>query len=288
MLQNDTIMDRFLKLGPFLLSLPILIYPVFHFLNGPGVATIVPPWIPWRLFWTYFTGVTIMAAGVAILFFKKHAHLPAILLGIEIFLFVVLIHLFLIFHKPGDAWAERLVVEGFPGELNNCFKDLGLSGAVFIFAGTLSEAWRTSGRDNVLVLGRTILAICIIAFGVLHFVYPVFAPGIPPMFEYVGFLIPGHAFWVYSTAAALVCAGVSILINRQTRLAATLIGIMMLLFDLFVWGPRFVSHPGELAGNWLKDLGIVGGALILAGALPKAGYVEEAPSCESPRLVHVS
>jgi hypothetical protein len=93
---------------------------------------------------------------------------------------------------------------------NNCFKDLGLSGAVFIFAGTLSEAWRTFGHDNVLVLGRTILAICIIAFGVLHFVYLVFAPGIPPMFEYVGFLIPGHAFWVYSTAAALVCAGVSI------------------------------------------------------------------------------
>lgn len=93
---------------------------------------------------------------------------------------------------------------------------------------------------------------------------------------------------MYSTAAALVCAGVSILINWQTRLAATLIGIMMLVFDLLVWGPRFFSHPGELAGNWLKDLGVVGGALILAGALPKENHVEEAPSWESPRLAHLS
>jgi uncharacterized membrane protein len=261
-------LDKFLRLGRFLLTLPMLVFPVYHFIATAFVASLVPPWIPWHVFWTYFTGGTIFAAGVSILF-KKHARVPAILLGIEIFLFVVLIHVFLIFHKPGDAWAERLLVEGFPGELNNCFKDLGLSGAVFIFAGTQSEAWRTSGRDVVFALGRTIVAVCIIAFGVLHFLYPAFAPGIPPMFESIAFPIPGHLFWVYSSGAALLAAGVCIFINRQTRLAATLIGIMILLFDLLIWGPRFFAKPGDLAGNWLKDLGIAGGILILAAALPK-------------------
>jgi hypothetical protein len=62
----------------------------------------------------------------------------------------------------------------------------------------------------------------------------------------------------------------------------------MLVCDLLVWGPRFFSHPGELAGNWLKDLGVVRGALILAGALPKENHFEEAPSWGSPRLAHLS
>jgi uncharacterized membrane protein len=266
-------MDRFLKLGRFLLALPMLIYPVFHFLYGPGVAMIVPPWIPWRLFWTYFTGVTIIAAGFSILF-KRHAHVPAILLGIEIFLFVMLIHVFLIFHKPGDAWAEHLLVnEDIPGELNNCFKDLGLSGAVFIFAGTQSGAWKTSARDSVFTLGRTILAICILAFGLLHFLYPAFAAGIQPMFESIAFPIPGHVFWVYLSGAAFLAGGIAILMDWQTRLAATSLGVMILFFDLFTWGPRFFAHPGDLAGNWLKDLGVAGGVLILAAALPSRNEI---------------
>jgi uncharacterized membrane protein len=268
LIQQDSLTEIYLNLGRFLLVLPMLIYPMFHFLNGRGVAVIVPPWIPWRLFWTYFTGTSILAAGLSILF-KKSAHVPALLLGIEIFLFVMLIHLFLIFHKPGDVWAQRLLVEDSAGELNNCFKDLGLSGAVFIFAGTQSEAWRTSGRDSVLAFGRTILAVCIIAFGVLHFIYPAFAPGIQPMFESVAFPIPGHLFWVYASGIALLAAGICILVNWKTRVGAAFIGIMVLVFELLTRVPGFFKHPLGMTGDWLKDLGIIGGALILAGALPK-------------------
>jgi uncharacterized membrane protein len=186
-------LDKFLKVGRFLLVLPMLVYPVFHYTNTAFVASIVPPWIPGRVYWTYFTGFTIMAAGVAILI-QKHSRWPAILLGIELFLFVMLIHVFLIFHKPGDPWAEHLLRQGPAGELNNCFKDLGLSGAVFIFAGTQSAAWRDSGRDTFLAIGRTIVAVCLIAFGVLHFIHPAFAPGVPPMDASIAFPIPGHLF----------------------------------------------------------------------------------------------
>lgn len=264
----------FLNLGRFLLVLPMLIFPMFHFLNPRGVAFIVPPWIPWHMFWTYFTGTSILAAGLLILF-KKHAHIPAILLGIEIFLFVLLIHLFLIFHKPGDVWAQRLLVEDSAGELNNCFKDLGMSGAVFIFAGTQSEAWRVSGRDAVFAIGRTILAVCLVAFGALHFIYPAFAPGIQPMFESVKFPIPGHFIWVYMSGIALLAAGICILINWKTRVAAGSIGIIILFFELMTRVPGFFQHPRGLTGDWLKDLGVIGGALILAGALPKVGSQEK-------------
>ena len=243
----------------------MLVYPVLHFVYTNFVASIIPPWIPWHMFWTYFTAITIMAAGVSIIL-KKHAQLAATLLGIEIFLFCALIHVFLIFHESGDPWAERAMFGDLPGRLINAPKDLGLSGAAFIFAGTQSEAFRTSGRDNVLAVGRVIFALCVAAFGVLHFVCPAFAPGIPPMSASISFPIPGHLFWVYLTGATFLVLAASILTNQRAREAAMLLGLMIVLFDLLTWVPVFAVHPMELTGNWLKDVGIAGGAFILGGA----------------------
>jgi uncharacterized membrane protein len=97
--------------GRCLIAAPMLIFPVLHFVYPKFVASIIPPWIPWHMFWTYFTAVTIFAAGLSILF-EKHPYWPAALLATEIFLFCVLIHVFLLFHGTGDAWAER-PMQGF-------------------------------------------------------------------------------------------------------------------------------------------------------------------------------
>jgi hypothetical protein len=39
---------------------------------------------------------------------------------------------------------------------------------------------------------------------------------------------------------------------------------MIVLFDLLTWVPVFIAQPMQLTGNWLKDIGIAGGAFILA------------------------
>jgi uncharacterized membrane protein len=271
LMSQGKIMERVIGLGRFLLALPMVVYGVLHFIYVPFVASIVPPWIPWHVFWVYFTGVTIIAAGVSIAI-GKQAHWAGTLLGTEILLFVALIHVFLIFHRPGDAWAERSVFGDLPGRLNNACKDLGLSGAAFIFAGAQVDAWQTAARNRVLALGRFLFAIPIAGFGVMHFLYPAFAPGIPPMYTTISFLIPGHMFWAGFTGAAFLVAAVSIVTKKETRLAATLLGIIILGFTLLTWVPRFPAHPSDMWGNWLKDLGIAGGALVLAGAMPKRNY----------------
>lgn len=266
LLSRDLLGEISRTLGRYLVALPFLIYPYFHFKYGSGVATIVPPWIPWRLLWAYFCGATMLAAGLAIVF-RKYSRLAAVLLGIEVLLFVALIHFFLIFYKPGDPWADGGLFKGLdlPGRLNNAFKDFGLSGAIFIVAASEGRVWARQGKDLVLTVGRMILASSTAAFVVLHFVYLAFAPGIPPMHAEISFILPGHAFWVYFSSVIFLIAAVSLFASYRVRLASAVLGCTILFCAFLTWVPRFPSHPGEITDNWLKDIGNAGGALVLAG-----------------------
>jgi uncharacterized membrane protein len=253
--------------GLYLLAAPMLIYPVLHFIYPDFVASIVPPWIPWRHFWTYFTAVTIFAAGLAIIA-RKYVYWAAVLLGIEILFFVLLIRVPLLFHSPGNRWAEAKMFGDSPSRVINAFKDFGLCGAVFILAGTQSRAWNLYRRDRLLMTGQSILLISIAAFGLLHFIYPQFAPGIPPMLADIGHPLPGDSLWVYGTAVAFLAMAVAIAANWRTYPLAAVLGALVLAFDLLTWIPNFVVHPMDVTGNWLKDLGIAGGLWVLA----KSGY----------------
>jgi uncharacterized membrane protein len=251
--------------GRILLVAPMLAYPVMHFLHTGFVAGLIPPWIPWHFFWVYFTAVTIIAAGLAILF-ERVARLAAILLGIEILLFCILIHGPFLFHAPNDPWAARPEFGEMPSRWMNAPKDFGLCGALFIYAGSRSKSWLSAHRDPVLNFGRAILSICVAAFAVLHVIYPGFAPGIPPMQASISFPLPGHPVWIFVSVACFLAYAVAIWLPDSDRNAALLLGATILFFDVLTWIPVFLAHPSQLAGNWLKDIGIAGGAWILYGA----------------------
>src|ERR1700761_3066363 len=133
--------DALQQSGRFLLAIPMVIFGVEHFLFASFVANIVPPWIPWHLFWTYFVGIALIAAGVAILI-KREAWLAGFLLGAMILAFMLLIHTRLLAQWPGDLFATNPIFGALPGRLHNACKDLGLSGAAFLVAGTQSETWQ--------------------------------------------------------------------------------------------------------------------------------------------------
>jgi uncharacterized membrane protein len=260
-------MYKILPAGRFFLAIPMLVFPVFHYVYPTGVASILPPWIPWHLFWNYFTAITIQAAGLAfLLMIPTYTRLAAILLGVEIIIFTLNLHTFLIFPIPGVTWGVGPGFGTFPGRLINCFKEVGMIGACFIFAGSLSRSWPIARRNRLMTTGRIILGIAITAFGLLHFIYPAFGPGLPPMKDSISFPLPGHAFWVYLTGTALLVGGLCILTNTRVRQTAAWLGIMILLFLIITYLPWIPAHPEDLGGNWLKDLGIVGGTFILAGA----------------------
>lgn len=59
----------------------------------------------------------------------------------------------------------------------------------------------------------------------------------------------GQTFWAILTTAAFALAAIALLMNQHALLAARMLGVMLLLFGVFVWVPRLAAHP-ETHENW--------------------------------------
>jgi uncharacterized membrane protein len=264
--------DKTLKLvprfGELLLALLMVFSGVMHFRFARGVATIMPSWMPRRLFWAYFTGTALMAAGISIVV-RKQMRLAATLLGVMLFLFVLLIHVpsmvNSIVQKPGDV--NVLWSFNGTGGVNNALKDLALSLSAVILAAAHAKEQRNSRQPDA--IAGALFAVVMVLFGIEHFFYTGYTPGIPS-WSLVSFWIPWRLFWGYFTGAFLLCGGVMILIRKRERGAAMALGVMILAVAALTYVFRLRANDGNLGEliNTLKDFGVAGGAFILAGILP--------------------
>ena len=112
--------------------------------------------------------------------------------------------------------------------------------------------------------GKYLFAIPMAVFGLFHFMGANDMAGMVP--------IPGGVIWVYLTGAALLAAAISILIGKMDKLAATLLGIMLLIFVLSMHLPAVINSGGEDQGammNLLKDCALAGGAFMYAKYVAK-------------------
>ena len=85
--------------GPLFYAAPLAAFGTEHFTLTKAVASIVPRWMPWHLFWAYFVGACFIAAALSLVT-KIQAPLAARLLALTFFLFVVLMD------APG--WAHNV------------------------------------------------------------------------------------------------------------------------------------------------------------------------------------
>jgi uncharacterized membrane protein YphA (DoxX/SURF4 family) len=77
--------------------------------------------------------------------------------------------------------------------------------------------------------------------------------------------IPGGLFWVYLTGVAHLAASISFLIDKKAHLAGLLLALMLVIFALTIHLPAAMGGEDPAAmTNFLKDIALAGGALILA------------------------
>lgn len=87
-----------------------------HYQEGALFATLVPAWMPARLFLVYFSGTALAAAGVAFVV-RRWVRAAGLWLGLMFLLWVVTLHGPRIAHAPGstDEWNSGLVCLCFAG-----------------------------------------------------------------------------------------------------------------------------------------------------------------------------
>ena len=104
-------------------------------------------------------------------------------------------------------------------------------------------------------------------------------------------------FWGYISGVILLAAGVCVLAKRNPGAAATWLGFVILGFAIGTYVLRAMAHQGQIGElvNTAKDIGLAGGALILAGSMAKTGRVDRVvieprgtvpPASEKETLAH--
>jgi uncharacterized membrane protein len=268
-------LDTLIPFGPLSFAIAMAVFGADHLVAAKAIAGVVPSWIPGHLFWAYFVGGALIAAALS-LATKIQSRLSAALLGIMIFLFVLLIHLPAWLATPYDKTRLTIVL-----------RDLALSAGALAFAASKPEhgrAGRTPGwlqsshlqslRSKLIVVARFLIAISIAVFGIDHYLYPAFAPGIPQegtFFVTIPAWIPAHVLWAYLVGTIFIICAVGLTTGKHARSGAAVLGLTVLILALLVYLPLTVARASDIANglNYLAiHFALAGAVLFLAGSLP--------------------
>jgi uncharacterized membrane protein YphA (DoxX/SURF4 family) len=142
------------------------------------------------------------------------------------------------------AWAlvrqlpHALADQQFGGEWTRLGKALAFSGGLVGVAGSFMLASPDSADTEIYrawtmrVFGRVSLAAFLVASGVQHFLFTPFVATLVPAW------IPEPVFWTEVAGVALIAGGVGLVIAATSRLAATLVGLMVLTWLFVLHIPR--------------------------------------------------
>ena len=253
-------LDKIAAVSNLCFAIPLAVFGSLHLSAAEFVLPIVPPYMPWRLFWAYFVGVALLAASLSIAT-KIQVRWSGLLFGIMMFLFVATIHLPGALANRHDRIIWTIVI-----------REMSFGGGGWALAGNAMGGHRGS---KLISVGRGLIAIAAIFFGVEHFLHPAGCPGVP-LVKLTPAWIPARLLIGYLTGAILLIAGVSILLARKTRMAATYLGAWILLLVLFIYGPILIvqladpSTAVKVEGiNYFADTLLFAGAVLaLARASP--------------------
>lgn len=198
------------------------------------------------------SGILLVLAGACIVF-EKGALPVCILLG------SALLAIFCCYFIPYQMMDSSRYMHF--GEWENAAKELALASGAIVIGGLF---WR-----RLLPFGVVLFSLTIISFSIDHFLFAREAS------DYIPSWVSYHLFWMYLTGSALLVSGMAMMLNIRRRLAAVLLGSMILIWFIILHVPRVIAAPsadmgGEISSAMLA-LAYGGIAFVIAGAGKKIG-----------------
>jgi uncharacterized membrane protein len=124
---GTVVKPAFVRYGSLLFALSLVVFAVQHFMYADFIATLVPAWIPFKLFWAYFIGFAFSLAFISIVIEIK-TRLACALLGFMFLFWVIFLHL------PRVAAATHI-----EPEKTSMFIALAMCGIFFTIAGVRAD-----------------------------------------------------------------------------------------------------------------------------------------------------
>src|SRR5580692_12209736 len=138
-------LDKVVALSNLCFALPLAVFGALHLSAAQGLMTMVPAYMPWRLFWAYFVGVALVAASLSIAT-KIQVCWSGLLFGIMMVLFVAMIHFPRALANPTDRIAWTIVI-----------RELSFAGGAWVLAGYAMRGQGES-QSKLVTVGRVLIA----------------------------------------------------------------------------------------------------------------------------------
>ncbi|HKH93381.1 MAG TPA: hypothetical protein VKA54_16370 [Gemmatimonadaceae bacterium] len=242
--------DALARIGRVAVGIAFVAFGAANVVVGDFVAGRAPPWpsdVPGQFAWAYATAIVFIVAGVCVMSGRWAMRAAMVVAG--------LIATWALLRQIPLALADQQ----FGGEWTKLGKALTLSGGLLGVAGSFALASTEATDDEIhrawmmRAAGRLSLGAFLVASGVQHFLFAPFVATLVPAW------IPGAMFWTYFAGTALIAGGLGLVLAETSRLAATLVGLMVL-----TW--LFVLHiPRGLAMNNQNEWTAVIEALAVSG-----------------------
>lgn len=254
--------DRILVLAPVFEAVALAIFGMEHLLAARDLVGAVPKWLPWPLFWVYFFGVGLLAAAISFILWKC-VRWSAPLLALFFLLVVATVDLPNLSGHIHDRlfWTLNL-------------RELCFGGGAMVLAGSVWPR-EMPARGPLIQVGRAIVALTMVAYGVENVLFPRNVPGVP-LAKMTPDWIPAPIVIAYFIGVVLLAAGIALFLNRRVRIAAAGAGGILVLLVIFFYLPFAV---GEFHANLdVEGINYVGDSLLFAATIMLAGFgADEAP-----------
>lgn len=207
----------------------------------------VQDYTPARTFLAYATALALLAAGLALQWRRSARRAAAILAALH-FAFALL-------------WMPRIVLVPQIFAVWAGFAEQFAVTAAALIVYAAADGPEPPRLPRLATACRFPFGICVISFGFNHFfAIPQTAAMVP------AWILPGQVQWAWATGVFDVLAGLAILTALRAALAARLLALMFLGFELLIWLPSLFHDPAShilWAGNAVTLIEI-GAALVIA------------------------